>query len=449
MLLLRYCTIYLQITSQSTLAPISRSWYAAVGVNIMISDQIKGMRLLALACQKHHRLCCDIFWRRHIQRSQWYDLYHEHYLLLTKFPKHSYFSPAQLSVEKKSDDEENFLKMKNAYDACLDEDTIKSLGAKPLFKIIDRIREIFPLNVDGVIKKEERKDAITKALLHLANNGISALISAGTAADDRDPDTVIINVSPPWRIGLPSKERYEDEKLVSKYQGVVEEILAVLNPNQARESYRAVVDFEKQLAAASPSQQEREDVTKTYNPMSLKDASDLTPGLDLSQLINKLAPSSYKAKTIIVSSPSYLKKLSEIIDNASDNLLQNYLFWKTIQSLSSYVESDDVLPYKRFSNELAGRDPDSAPERWRTCVNHVDDGLGWILSRFFVEKAFSAKAKKFGDTIVSDIKDQFATTLKKTPWMDKHVIELAINKVHNIVQKIGYPTQASHCLPYS
>lgn len=60
------------------------------------------------------------------------------------------------------------------------------------------------------------------------------------------------------------------------------------------------------------------------------------------------------------------------------------------------------------------QDPDSAPERWRTCVNHVDDGLGWILSRFFVEKAFSEKAKEFGDQIVSDIKEMFIKKIKKT-----------------------------------
>jgi endothelin-converting enzyme len=63
------------------------------------------------------------------------------------------------------------------------------------------------------------------------------------------------------------------------------------------------------------------------------------------------------------------------------------------------------------------------------------------LSRFFVEKAFSEKAKIFGDQIVSDIKEMFIEKLKATKWMDKSVIELAIEKVHKIVQKIGYPTK--------
>ena len=93
------------------------------------------------------------------------------------------------------------------------------------------------------------------------------------------------------------------------------------------------------------------------------------------------------------------------------------------------------------TNTKDQQDPDSTPERWRTCVGHVDNGLGWILSRFFVEKAFSEKAKELGDQIVSDIKEMFIEKLKITTWMDKNVIELAIEKVHKIVQKIGYPTK--------
>lgn len=82
-------------------------------------------------------------------------------------------------------------------------------------------------------------------------------------------------------------------------------------------------------------------------------------------------------------------------------------------------------------------------------MGHVDDGLGWILSRFFVEKAFSAKAKEFGDEIVSDIKEMFIQKLKVTEWMDKTVIELAIEKVHKIIQKIGYPTKVGKHVMHS
>ena len=53
---------------------------------------------------------------------------------------------------------------------------------------------------------------------------------------------------------------------------------------------------------------------------------------------------------------------------------------------------------------------------------------GWILSKFFVEKAFSEEAKKFGDRIVSDIKVQFIKKLGGAEWMSKGVRDHGIEK---------------------
>ena len=54
--------------------------------------------------------------------------------------------------------------------------------------------------------------------------------------------------------------------------------------------------------------------------------------------------------------------------------------------------------------------------------------IGWILSKFFVEKAFSEEAKQFGDQIVSDIKAQFVEKLRGAEWMSKNVRDLGIEK---------------------
>lgn len=54
--------------------------------------------------------------------------------------------------------------------------------------------------------------------------------------------------------------------------------------------------------------------------------------------------------------------------------------------------------------------------------------IGWILSKFFVEKAFSEEAKQFGDQIVSDIKAQFIRKLRGAEWMSKDVRDLGIEK---------------------
>lgn len=159
----------------------------------------------------------------------------------------------QLAVSGHSADRHNFDKMKAVYDACVDETTIKHLGVAPLAHVVSQVTDAFPLT--------STQDSVKDVILLLAKQGIPALVTSGTGADDTDPDTVIVAVSPPWNIGLPSKERYEDDKLVQKYQDVIVKVLSQLVPDQDKDSFAKVVDLEKKLAAASPNTEEREDVT--------------------------------------------------------------------------------------------------------------------------------------------------------------------------------------------
>ncbi|KIW66438.1 hypothetical protein PV04_05773 [Phialophora macrospora] len=349
---------------------------------------------------------------------------------------HSYFSPRRLDSAGSSADKENFDKLQAAYDACLDEDTLKELGIAPLLDVLNETSKHFS------------SGDLSSAVLYALKTGQSSLISAGTGADDKDPDTVVVSVSAPWSVGLPAKELYEDENILKKYEDTISEVFSSLQSHGALQQVdtHALVAFEKKIATATPDAEDRDDVTKYYNPMSLKDAEALAPEFKLSKVLHELVPSGYTPDRIIVMAPEYLKDLSKLVSDTSKETLHAYFLWKTIQAYYSFIEADAVVPIARFQNELSGQDPDTKPERWRKCVRHVDSGLGWILSRFFVEKAFSADAKAFGDQIVTDIKDQFIEKLKVTKWMEKEVIDLAISKVHNIVQKIGYPDKSPNIL---
>ncbi|TVY92492.1 Endothelin-converting enzyme, partial [Lachnellula willkommii] len=382
--------------------------------------------------------------------------------------KHSSFSPAQLLGPLSSVDEQNFDKLQDAYNACMDEDTIKKDGLKPLVELLHQIADMFPVTESAFGKPITSADSksLSETLNLLLKYEISALVSVGAGADDKDPDTVVVQASQPYRIGLPAKDYYEDKAVVKTYQNMLEETIELIHPKNttahttwmkytgfgkiavgdSKYYAKEVVEFEKKLSAATPDAADQNDVTKYYNPMSLEDADKLTPQIHLSNIINSLSPSDVKTGRLIVMSPSYMRNLTDILSSTPKDVLQTYLLWKTIQKYSSVIEADELKPYSRFINKLQGKDPESTPERWRTCVNHVDGGLGWILSRFFVEKAFSEKAKIFGDQIVSDIKEMFIEKLKATKWMDESVIELAIEKVHKIVQKIGYPTKSPNIM---
>lgn len=210
--------------------------------------------------------------------------------MLTIDIQHSNFSPAQLVDSLSSVDEQNFDKLKAAYDACMDEETIKAAGVKPLVKVLHQVADFFPVKESVFNRRTPLTDSdskdIAETVLYLENLGVSALISSGAGADDKDPDTVVVQVSPPYRIGLPAKDYYSDAAVVKKYEDMLAAIISNLHPDHKDENATLhaewmkfkshekiaargegknyahdVVEFEKKMAAASPDAEDRDDVT--------------------------------------------------------------------------------------------------------------------------------------------------------------------------------------------
>ena len=181
-------------------------------------------------------------------------------------------------------DQQNFDKLKTAYDACLDEDTIKKQGIKPLLEILSQVNDLFPpkQKSSGARTPFGPKDseALSSTMLFLYNLGLSPLLSIGAGADDKDPDTVVVQVSPARRIGLPAKDYYKDEKVVQKYTDTIAAVFENIEKvaiafgfstsGNATEHAQELVQFEKLLAAASPDAEDADDVTVSTGVLSFK-----------------------------------------------------------------------------------------------------------------------------------------------------------------------------------
>lgn len=164
-------------------------------------------------------------------------------------------------------DQQNFDKLKDAYSACMDENAIKKAGVKPLHEILKQIADMFPLNKTTRTLKSPlgspNLDGMKDIIEYLQKLGVSALISVSVGADDKDPDTVVVQASPPYSIGLPVKDYYKDEAIIEKYENTLTVILENIFTDRgpAESLSHKVVEFEKKLAAASPDPEDRDDVT--------------------------------------------------------------------------------------------------------------------------------------------------------------------------------------------
>lgn len=299
-----------------------------------------------------------------------------------------------------------FDKIQSAYDACMDERTIQKQGSTPLLEVLRKVGEYFPVNASqrdsetfSTLPNHAQKglfyfgeNQLTKTIAYLASIGVDALVSFGVDADEKDPDSVVLSMTSLSRPGLPSKEYYQDKAIVESYANTIGHVLEALlheaqPPSQlasagemifecSEDLVKAVIKLESDLASASPDEEDAEDVTKYYNPRSLSEVGSLLPQFSVPYLLSMLAPSGFIPQKIIVGSPSYLKALSQQLENAAPETLRAYLVWKSVQAYVDEVEGEAVVPLKRFNKQLQGKDPDASEDRWKTCVRAADRSLG-------------------------------------------------------------------------
>ncbi|CAK7264191.1 hypothetical protein SEPCBS57363_000951 [Sporothrix epigloea] len=360
---------------------------------------------------------------------------------------HSTFSPSQLSVSVASTDRQNFDELKAAYNVCMDVDAITKVGIKPIVKLLNELSDTFGTSSSLSSAALDYSESV----LYLKKNGIDAFFGSYVGDDDKDPQTQVISISPIASFGLPSKLYFEDKEVVTQYLEAMAKVLSAIQPSVASigpadAAAKAVVELEARLSHAAPDIEDLYDITKSYNTMAIKDTAKLLPHFGFEKSLNHFVPADYTLNMTVTAFPEVLANVSQIVADTPKDVVHNFLYWRLIVHYSSAVLGPEIQPWRQFLNILQGKDANAEPERWRTCVSHVGGTLGWILSRFYVEASFSAAAKDFGNQIVSDIKSAYLVNFDKVAWMDDETRRVAAEKVHNIDQKIGYPSNSPNIM---
>jgi endothelin-converting enzyme len=266
----------------------------------------------------------------------------------------------------------------------------------------------------------------------------------------------MIYVSPVLAIGLPVPDLYRNGNLMSEYRDVAANTLkhffdihlnssSLLRPHQSIRSSvldlaAGVIDLESKLALALPLLEELMDVDKTYNKISLDTVQKLLPQVDLQRVLETLAPG-FDRESVVVAAPDHLERLSFILSSTPKEVLQAYMSWKMIQNVADEVMHPNLRPLREFVARTRGAVQLQPAEPWRQCAREVNTMLGWVLSRFFVERTFNDLKASLAEDIVKQVKKSFADMLTDTAWMDDEDTQRAVNKVEAIKTRIGVPNQ--------
>ncbi|KAK1985049.1 peptidase family M13 [Colletotrichum cereale] len=369
------------------------------------------------------------------------------------------FLTASLSKEQVAVDQENFKLIVDAYNACVNNTVVEAAGLRPLIGLIDRVAAAFPVanTTEDRQRKVSKGDAenMGKALLLFGQHGISTFQSIDFTTEDLNTNKTILTVLPG---GSPviSKSQSRNDETVKEYTRIMAGILREVHPHKptgsdAQRLALDIIKFEREVSdlRSTDDSHESDDDFSLSKRFKLEQVTSVAPVLNHDFVIKNLIPMDYEPEAVYFS-PAYFGNLSQLLANTTVETVQGFFVWKTVATFSNYVEAGPTERLNDFKLKLRGLDPGrlGRSARWEECVDHVDggvpwsslpSGLGWILSRFFLDKAYSKEARELTTNMMGTIQQAFISRLGEKDWLSSEVKKAAEEKVKAITKKIGYP----------
>ncbi|OLN97175.1 Endothelin-converting enzyme 2-like protein 1 [Colletotrichum chlorophyti] len=367
------------------------------------------------------------------------------------------FLSTSLSKEQIAIDQENFKLITDTYNACMNKTTVDAAGLKPLLSLIDSVVEAFPVTNGGksperMISKDDAPE-MGKALLLFGQHGIQTFETLSVDFDDQDTSKTLVSVQPGGR-PLLRGDNARNNQTTEEYLRVMARVLEAVYPGnitltKAQTLAVSITKFEKEADALKSKDDTKQDESSPARKFSLQNVTSVAPELNHEFVIKNLIPSGYTPNEIVFS-PGYFGNLSALLSNTTAETVQGYFIWTATRMFSQYVEAEVTERLEYMKSKLGGNDPAVVGTfpRWYQCTIHVDEGvpfsalpggLGWILGRFFLDRAYSQEARQLATDMMSTIQKTFISRLGEKDWLTSQVKKTAEEKVNAVTKKIGYP----------
>lgn len=270
--------------------------------------------------------------------------------------------------------------------------------------------------------------------------GNTTPIQIGVTEDFKIPTEYMLYT---WQggLGLPEREYYflqdpKSKEIRSKYVMHIAKMLELGNVKNASKAASQIMDLETLLASHHMKKEETRDYEKLYNKYAVKDLKKIMPDFDWNAMLESAGVLSQK--DIVITQVAYSKELNNIIKTTPLETWKNYLKWSTIngasKSLSSAVQDESFAFYGKVMYGIEEQKP-----LWRRGVQMVNNTLGEIIGKVYVEKHFSAESKKHVTALVENLLKAYEESIKNLDWMTPETKKQALEKVSKFTVKVGYP----------
>jgi len=324
----------------------------------------------------------------------------------------------------------NEQKIADMYASFMDEPALDSLGLKPLKSEFAKIEAL------------RNKTQIAGMIAHLSRIGVKVPYEIGIHQDARDSTKVIADLAQSG-LGLPDRDYYlndDDAKLKetrTKYLVHIEKMLTLAGDTAAGKNAASIVALETELAKIQWTKVQNRDPVKTYNKIDVDQLSALAPHNDWNSYLSG-AGLKDKVSYVIVSQPSYIKGLDQVVQNTPLAAWKAYFTWQVLNRFSPELSKAYVDENFAFYGSVLRGVPENEP-RWKRGVKMVESSVGEGLGKLYVEQFFPPENKARMEKLVSNLIAAYRQSIETLDWMGPATKQQAQKKLSTLMTKIGYP----------
>ena len=314
----------------------------------------------------------------------------------------------------------------------MDEARLEQLGITPLKGELAK--------VDAIKDRAE----LPAVFAHMGKIGVNSPFGFYIHQDAKDSTRYVADLYQ-GGLGMPDRDYYlkqDDAKLAdirAKYQQHVEKMLAMSGDQNAAANAKAVVELETELAKVQWTKVENRDPIKTYNKVEIAKLAEVAPGFDWNAWL-KASGIAGKADYVIVSQPSYLKGMAEVLNRVPLETWKTYLRLHTVNGYAGYLSKAFVdQRFAFFGTTLSGA-PQLEP-RWKRGVSTIEGALGDAVGKLYVKEHFPAERKARMEVLVKNLLEAYRQSIDTLDWMSPATKKEAQAKLAKFTPKIGYPNK--------
>ncbi len=316
------------------------------------------------------------------------------------------------------------------YSSCIDEARIEKEGIKPIKPFLKSIERI------------KTAEDVKKNIAELHNSGIPAIFGFGVGTDLKNSNQVLASAGQ-GGLSLPNTDYYTktDPKSVevrAKFAEYMEQMFKMLGDTAAEAKANAdvVLKLQTRLAAASLSPVERRDPNKSYNKITVAEASKVTPNFDWTRYF---AERGTPAITEMNLAPTkFFSEVNTMLSDVPVAEWQTYLRWMTVNSSASMLPKRFRDASFDFFNRYLNGQKEQQP-RWKTCVRNTDGVLGEALGMEYAKLKFTPEQKARMNVLIDNLLAAMKDRINGLSWMSGETKTQALAKLATFKRKIGYP----------